>query len=55
MITFDNIFTLFVIIIGIITLSKYIVLWLIKGMIKFKLIKSTQNQIKVKEYIIYKI
>jgi hypothetical protein len=50
----NDILYLLVIIVGIITVSKYIVLWIVKGIIKFKFIKNLENKIIVKEYVLYK-
>lgn len=44
---------IFILFVGIVTVSKYIVLFMIKGVIKFKLIKNKHNKIIVKEYIFF--
>lgn len=51
--TFNGIIDFLVIVVGIVTISKYIVLWFIQGVIKFKFIKNNHNKIIVKEYIFY--
>ena len=51
---FNGITNLFIFFVGIYTVSKYIVLYFIKGIIKFKILKNTRQLIEVKTYVFKK-
>lgn len=51
---FNAVVDILVICVGGVQVAKYIVLYIVKGCIKFKFIKYLNNKIEVKEYIYYK-
>lgn len=50
---FNSIVNVFIFAVGIVTVSKYLVLYFVKGIIKFKFIKNKNNKIVVREYIFF--